>query len=144
MVTPLDPQDAFLNGRTEAVRAQCQGEQTKAFTTTILRPCTLTSTRTASTRSGIPSFTRNLPAGRPKNAPESSAAICMGWSNAASCLLTICFIPSYRSAWLTSCCFPCASNAPDTKCPCPERNAPTSATTPLANGPSWGPGARPN
>ena len=76
-VTPLDPRDAFFGGRTKAVRAHCRAGPgcRKAFTTMISRPCTPISTRTASTRSGIPSFTRNLLAGRPKNGPQSSAAI---------------------------------------------------------------------
>lgn len=131
LITPLDPRDAFFGGRTEAVRAHCRAQPDQCIyydDFTSLYPYV---NKNCKYLVGYPVIHMQLPAGHPKNGPSSSAAIRTGWSNAASCLLTICFTLSYRSAWPTSCCSPSASNAPETKSPCPGRNVPTSATTHL-------------
>ena len=54
-----DPEPPSSADRRKPCEPTVGPSRTKAFTTTISRPCTLKSTRTASTRSGIPSFTHN-------------------------------------------------------------------------------------
>ena len=119
LITPLGPRDAFFGGRTEAVRAHCRAQPDQCIyydDFTSLYPYV---NKNCKYLVEHPVIHTQLPAGHPKNGPDSSAAIRTGWSNVASCLLTICFTLSYRSAWPTSCCSPSASNAPETKYPWP-------------------------